>query len=207
MKRTGFVLAALAALSSSGFAYSFAGDDWGFSYNATFNVVTTLLNTTLNESASNQPTTVTQSDLTHFQFDANVGPLTGLGDFVVTGNTVEDINSGKTTDPFDVNTGAGVVTVRLTYPTFSLIGDITGINAGSVDGFGERAHEITGQTTTINNITVELLLGTNWVNLGNSSNATVNSWSLVRPADPVPEPATLGLLSLGALALLKRRKS
>ncbi|MBX3096534.1 MAG: hypothetical protein KF812_06705 [Fimbriimonadaceae bacterium] len=178
-------------------AYSFAGNDWTFSMDAVLSVRTAVLNEDVTL-MSNDPVDVSQPDLNHFSFPYSIGPVTGQGDFVVTGDIVSDVNTGKTTDPF-VYSG---LTLRATYPTFTLSGVVDGAGPSN-EAFGPRAWHITGDPVTVSNIQVEVLLAGNWVNLGSNSFATVNDWEMTRA---VPEPATF--VTLGALALAGlRRKS
>lgn len=137
--------------------------------------------------------------MTHFSFPYSIGPVGGQGDFVVTGDIVTDVNSGKTTDPFVYNG----FTLRATYPTFSLVGTVDG-SGPSNEAFGPRAWHIEGDAVTVTGIQVEALLAGNWVNLGSNSFATVNDWEMTRA---VPEPASMLVLGAGLVALLRRRRT
>ncbi len=201
MKKLIFALA-FATFTALSQAYSFAGD-WRFDSNAVFNYNTNLGSGSQN-SGGPTPVTISQTTTNNFAFPFSLGGISGQGDFVVAGNTVTDINSGQTTDPFDITLGITSVTIRLTYPTWNLTGTIDATNPTIVDGFGERAYHITGDPVTINNIKIEALLAGNWVNLGTNNNVVINSWSLER--DAVPEPATLTIIGLTAMSIRKRLK-
>lgn len=195
--------AAIVAVSALSQAYSFAGD-WTFQSDATLNFNTTLANGSQN-SQTNSLVNVTQSATDSFAFPITFSGITGQGDFTVAGTTVTDINSSQTTNPFDVLLGGNTVSVRLTYPTWDLTGTVDGINPTITNSFGDYAYNITGNPTTINNVQLEAFLFGQWQNLGTNNNIVINSWSLER--DAVPEPATIAILSLGAIAALKRKKS
>lgn len=191
---------ASAALSQ---AFSFAGNDWTFTSDATLNYNTTLGSGSYNDAGSS-PVNVTQATSADFSFPVNFGGINGSGDFVVAGNTVTDVNSGQTTDPFDVPFGTGTVSVRVTYPTWTLTGTVDGFDPGTVDAFGEYAYHITGDSVTVNNVQLEAFLFNSWQDLGNNNSFTINSWSLER--DAVPEPATISILGLAAVVAFKKRK-
>lgn len=193
---------ALAVLASMAHAISFAGD-WSFTYSATLTYNTALASGTINDGVTDI-VSVSQSDSTHFAFPYAIGPIAGQGDFTVSGTTVTDINSGKTTPPFTIDVNGSPVQVRATYPTWNLTGTVTGINNGMVDGFGPRGYQITGDAVTINNILVEAFLFGSWQNLGTNNNVVIHSWGMER--DAVPEPASLALLALAAVAVKKRRR-
>ncbi|QYK52025.1 MAG: hypothetical protein KF824_07095 [Fimbriimonadaceae bacterium] len=184
-------------------AYSFAGD-WTFNFDATFNAVTILGNSTIPEAGSDL-VSVSQTTTDAFTFPFALGPISGSGDFSVSGTTATDVNGGQTTDPFFVDFNGTPLLVRITYPTWNLIGDITGVNNGVVDGFGARAFEITGRPTLIENIIVEAFVGS-WVEIGDQSSLQINSWSMVRDAEPVPGPSLMIASGLGIAALLKRKR-
>ncbi|MFM9873090.1 MAG: hypothetical protein ACKVQS_06450 [Fimbriimonadaceae bacterium] len=192
---------ALATASALSQAYSFAGD-WTFDSSAVFNYNTNLGSGSQN-SGGPSPVTVSQSTTNSFAFPFSISGISGQGDFVVAGNTVTDINSGQTTNPFSATLGIATVTIRLSYPTWNLTGTIDGTNPTIVDGFGDRAFHITGNPVTINNIRIEALLAGNWVDLGTNNNVVINSWSLQR--DAVPEPATLTICGLVFLVLQKKK--
>jgi hypothetical protein len=204
MKRITLALAAL-AVSAASHAFSFDGSDWTFSYNATLNYNTVLASGSEPQIGSN-PVTVTQSNFNNFSFPFAIGPISGQGDFVVAGNTVTDINSGQTTPPFNILLNNTNVLVRVTYPTFNLTGTITQTNPAVVGTFGTRAYQITGDPTTINNIQIEAFLFGGWQNLGSNNNVVISSWAMNRPADPVPEPATLAAIALASLLTRVRRR-
>jgi hypothetical protein len=183
-------------------AVSFYGSDWTFTQTSTFHVRTIFANQDIPGNNSG-PVTVTQTDATHFAFPYTIGGVTGQGDFVVSGNSVTDINSGKTTNPFNVTLGSTVYTVRVTYPTWNLTGTVTGVDATTPGTWGDRGYSITGAPVTVNNVTVEALLAGNWTNLGNLSSFEISSWNMARP---VPEPTTMVALGLGAAFLARRRR-
>lgn len=199
-----FLALALFAVPGLAQAYSFAGD-WTFEYDATINVVTALANTTQIEVGSNT-VNVTQTTTDSFSFPFSIGVISGSGDFTVSGTTVTDTNGGQTTDPFFVDFNGTPFQIRVTYPSWNLQGEITGINSSEVDGFGARAYEITGQPTLINNVQIEAFLGT-WINLGSNSSISINSWSMERSAEAVPEPSLAAATIVGLAALRKRKKS
>lgn len=194
------IIIASASLSQ---AFSFAGD-WNFTYDATLNYNTTLASGS-EVIAGTNPVVVTQPNATSVLFDVNIGAFAGTGDFVLSGTTLTDVNGGQTTDPFDVPFGTGTITLRATYPTWTLTGEVTGSQASFPGPFGPRAYEVTGNPVTINNVQLEALLFGNWVNLGSNNNVVINSWSLNR-AEAVPEPATLAVLAGAAAIVAKRRK-
>lgn len=186
-------------------AYSFVGSDWLFSYDSLFHVQTTLGSTDVPYLSSGDPIVVSQSTPTAFVFPYTIGGIDGHGDFVVSGTTVTDINSGKTSNPFVVNLGGTDYTTRITYPTWTLVGTVLGTNSSVVDAFGDRAFHVSGDPVTINNITVEVLLNGNWTNLGSQSSFEVLGWGMDR--DAVPEPATLTVLTLAGLAAWRKRRA
>ncbi len=197
---------ALAILCLPGYAtaFSFVGDDWTFEYDATINVVTSLANTTLPEVGSDQ-VVVSQSVTDAFSFPFAIGAITGSGDFTVSGSTVTDINSGQTTDPFFVDFNGSPVQVRVTYPTWNLVGEVTMVSLVHSDAFGGRAFQIVGQPSTINNVKIEAFLGV-WVDLGSNSSVSINSWSMNRSAEPVPEPSLMIAGAAGLVALARRKR-
>ncbi len=201
MKRITF-LALLVAASALSQAYSFGGD-WTFQSDATLNYNTNIASGSQN-SLTNSLVTVTQSTTDAFAFPISFSGITGQGDFIVSGNTVTDINSSQTTDPFNVLLGATIVSVRLTYPTWNLTGTVDGIDSSNGNAFGDYAYHITGNATTINNVQLEAFMFGSWQNLGTNNSIVIDSWSLER--DAVPEPATLTILAIGVAATFKKRK-
>lgn len=192
-------------LTSLASALSFAGNDWLFSHDAVFHVRTGLGNSDIPSFSAGDPVDVSQSVVDQFSFPFAFGGLSGQGDFVVTGTTVTDINSGQTSDPFDVLVGSTVQTVRITYPTWLMTGTVTGINSAVTGSFGDRAFAIDGDSVTINNVKIEMLLAGNWLDLGSQSSIDVNDWAMNR--ESVPEPISLLILGgVSALALRRRTK-
>lgn len=197
--------AVFGGLSAVGSALSFSGSDWAFDYNATLRVRTALSNQDV-PLAGSSPVVVSQSSAGAFSFPYALGPISGTGDFTVTGTTVTDVNTGRTTDPFTVELNGSSVLTRVTYPTFTLTGTVTGVNPDFVDGFGARAFEVTGGAVTVSNVRIEVFSFGIWLDLGNQSSVVLNSWGMSREA--VPEPLTfLGLASLAAWAGVRRRRS
>ena len=190
--------------SCSSQAFSFVGTDWNLNYSGVIHVRTALANADEAISATNEHVTVTQSSTGSFEFPYSLGPIAGHGDFVVSGTTVTDINSGKTTDPFLFNIAGNDVLARVTYPTWNLTGQVTGINSSITDAFGDRAYEITGNPVTISNITIEAFLNSTWVNLGSASSVELTSWDMDREA--VPEPMTMIGLGAVSLAFFRQRR-
>lgn len=190
-------------LSAVGSAMSFGGSDWTFSATGVFQVRTSLANldNPVNDSG---PVTVTQTTAGAFSFPYSVGGLSGQGDFTVSGMTVTDVNTGKTTDPISTSWNGVPVTVRFTYPTWSLVGTVTGVNAGVTDAFGARAYAVAGAPVTVTGIKTEVLTGSFWVDLGSQSRFELSSWSMVRA---VPEPGMMMGLAVGVGALLRRRRA
>lgn len=195
-------MAAFATLATTAQALSFGGD-WSFSYNAVLNY-----NTSMGSggapSSSTDLVTATQPDSAHFAFPYSVGPIAGQGDFTVSGITVTDVNTGKTTSPFLIDFNGSPVQVRLTYPVWNLTGNVTGINNTVVDAFGARAHHIDGDPVTISNVKIEAFLFGGWQDLGTNNNIVVSSWSMDR--DAVPEPATLSILGVVGIVGIRRRR-
>lgn len=201
MNKLAFVtlVAACATLSQ---AFSFAGD-WDFTYDATLTYNTTFGNGTENLVGTDN-VAITQTTTDEFQFPLSFGGLAVSGDFVVSGTTVTDINTGQTSDPFTVLLNGSNQTVRVTYPTFNITGEITGSNPAITDVFGDRAFEITGNPVTITGVQIEVQTILGWLNLGTNNQVVVNSWDLSREA--VPEPATMTILGLAAVVALRKRK-
>ncbi len=204
LRSRGVLVLGLVAFAGASQALSFAGNDWLFSHDAVFHVRTGLGNSDIPSFSAGDPVDVSQSVEDQFSFPFAFGGLSGQGDFVVTGTTVTDINSGQTSDPFDVLIGSTVQTVRITYPTWLLIGTVTGINPSVTGSFGDRAFAIDGDSVTISNVKIEMLLAGNWLDLGSQSSIEVNDWAMNR--ESVPEPASMMLLGGAALVALRRRR-
>ena len=123
MKRV--LLAALAVLSAGAVqAFSFVGDDWVLDYEVVYHVRTAAANSDLPETANDVPVSISQSVTNAFSFPYTLGVVEGTGDFTVSGTTVTDINSGKTTDPFQTIFNGNLETVRITYDTWTLTGEV-----------------------------------------------------------------------------------
>jgi hypothetical protein len=204
MKKFAITAAFVAAsvLSQATTSYSFVGD-WTFTTDATLNYNTTLGAGNYNSNGSSI-VSVSQVASDAFSFPVDFGGVTGSGDFDVLGDTVTDVNHSKTTDPFDVPFGTGTVSVRVTYPNWNLTGTVDDFDPVNFDQFGQLAYHITGDSVTVNNVQLEAFLFGSWQDLGSNNSFTINSWSLER--DAVPEPATLTILGLGAVAAFKKRK-
>lgn len=201
--KASYLALALLCVPGLSHAYSFHGD-WTFNYNSTIHVRTALGNSDITDFNFNF-VTVSQTTTDAFSFPVVIGPISGSGDFTVAGTTITDVNGGKTTDPFFVDFNGAPVQVRITYPTWSLVGEINDSNSLVVDEFGERAFNIMGSATTINDVQIEAFLGT-WINLGSDSSVDINSWSMNRSADAVPEPSLMIVGGFGIAALIKRKR-
>lgn len=187
-----------------GHAFSFVGSDWTWRHSGVTKIRIPALGISQDlPDAQTTGSSVSQSSSSAFSFPVNFGLVSGTGDFTVSGTTVTDVNSGKTTDPFPYQFGNQTLTLRATYPTFNLEGEVTGVEPGQVDGFGARAWQITGNPVTISNIGLEVLQGNSWVSVGNASSYELQSWSLTRP---VPEPGMAAAL-LASLGLAQRRQA
>lgn len=186
-----------------GHAFSVVGSDWTWRHTGVTKIRIPSLGISqdLAEDVT-APSVVSQSSSSEFSFPVNFGLVSGTGDFTIAGTSVTDVNSGKTTDPFPYQFGNQTLTLRATYPTFSLTGEITGVEPGQVDGFGARAWQITGNPVTIGNIGLEVLQGSNWLPVGSASSYELQSWSLARP---VPEPGMAAAL-MASLGLAHRRQ-
>ncbi len=173
--------------------YSFAGSDWTFSAQGQSVVVILpafgggTQTEPINE--NNVPIIVSQTTANQFSFPFTIGAFQGTGDFTVAGTTVTDVNNAGVTAPFVVNG----YTVRVSYPTWTMTGTITGINNQVVGPFGPRAYHITGNPFTIANAQLQAQAGPFWVPAG-TVNTTVTSWSMDRP---LGNPTVTGILNFG----------
>ena len=110
--------------------------------------------------------------------------------------------------------GTGVLLdLKASIPTAQLNGTLTGTNPTDPGPFGSRAYFVAGASGLMQTIALQArartfvagiaTVDTGYLNVG-AINNTADSWNLSR--QPVPEPASMATLGLGALALLRRRR-